>query len=290
MQLVSSKPWLPYWQIARLDRPIGTLLLLWPTLWALWLASAGQPKPWLVLVFALGVLLMRSAGCVINDFADRKVDGHVKRTAQRPLPSGQLTTAQALRFFGLLVVLAFGLVLTLDVYTIVLSLAGLALAICYPFMKRITHLPQLFLGLAYSWSIPMAWMAVSGRLALETWLLFIANACWTIAYDTYYAMVDRDDDLRVGVKSTAILFGRHDLLIISLLQGAMLLILTWIGLRLQLSWPFFTALAGMLLLFASQLWSARTRDREACFAAFLHNNRVGALMFAGILASYLLTV
>lgn len=217
--------WQAYWQLARLDKPIGSLLLLWPTLWSLWLAAGGWPGWQLLVVFVAGVWLMRSAGCVINDYADRHVDGHVKRTAARPLPAGRLGGRQALAFFGVLVLAAFALVLTLNRYTILLSLVGLLLAVVYPFMKRITHLPQLVLGLAFSWAIPMAWAAVQGQLGPVTWLLFLANALWTVAYDTYYAMVDRDDDLRIGVKSTAILFGRHDRHIIVALQAAMLLAL-----------------------------------------------------------------
>ena len=288
MQLVTRTPWAAYWQLARMDKPIGTLLLLWPTLWALWLASAGQPDWWALLVFTLGVFLMRSAGCVINDYADRHVDGHVKRTAQRPLPAGRLTTRQALLFFAALVGLSFLLVLTLNRFTIVLSLMGLVLAVLYPFMKRVTHLPQLVLGLAFSWSIPMAWAAVTADLAWSTWLLFMANATWTVAYDTYYAMVDRDDDVRIGVKSTAILFGRYDLRIIALLQLATLLLLLLVGWLQALPWPFYGSLLVAAGLFAQQGWSARGRDRDACFRAFLANNWVGAVIFLGIFLSGLL--
>lgn len=288
MQLVTRTPWAAYWQLARMDKPIGTLLLLWPTLWALWLASAGQPDWWALLVFTLGVFLMRSAGCVINDYADRHVDGHVKRTALRPLPAGRLTTRQALLFFAALVGLSFLLVLTLNRFTIALSLVGLVLAVLYPFMKRVTHLPQLVLGLAFSWSIPMAWAAVTGDLAWNTGLLFMANATWTVAYDTYYAMVDRDDDVRIGVKSTAILFGRHDLRIIALLQLATLLLLLLVGWLQALPWPFYGSLLVAAGLFAQQGWSARGRDREACFRAFLANNWVGAVIFLGIFLSGLL--
>lgn len=288
MQLVTRTPWAAYWQLARMDKPIGTLLLLWPTLWALWLASAGQPDWWALLVFTLGVFLMRSAGCVINDYADRHVDGHVKRTALRPLPAGRLTTRQALLFFAALVGLSFLLVLTLNRFTIALSLVGLVLAVLYPFMKRVTHLPQLVLGLAFSWSIPMAWAAVTGDLAWSTGLLFMANATWTVAYDTYYAMVDRDDDVRIGVKSTAILFGRHDLRIIALLQLATLLLLLLVGWLQALPWPFYGSLLVAAGLFAQQGWSARGRDREACFRAFLANNWVGAVIFLGIFLSGLL--
>ncbi len=283
MQAVTTWPWRAYWQLARMDKPIGTLLLLWPTLWSVWLASAGSPPLWPLLAMGLGVVLMRAAGCVINDYADRQVDGHVQRTAQRPLPAGQLTARQALVFFALLVGLAFLLVLTLNRQTIALSVVGLLLAVIYPFMKRVTHLPQLVLGLAFSWSIPMAWVAVANDRTLTTWLLFGANVLWTIAYDTYYAMVDREDDRRIGVKSTAILFGRYDLRIIVLLQAATLALLVGVGWLQQLGWPFYVGLVGAALLFVQQRRSAGQRQREACFQAFLANNRVGGVIFAGIL-------
>lgn len=283
MQAVMRERWWAYWQLARMDKPIGTLLLLWPTLWSLWLAAAGMPPLWPLLAMVAGVFLMRAAGCVINDYADRHVDGHVKRTAHRPLPAGLLSERQALGFFALLVGLSFLLVLTLNRLTITLSLVGVLLAILYPFMKRITHLPQLVLGLAFSWSIPMAWVAVANELTPTTWLLFGANVLWTIAYDTYYAMVDRDDDLRIGVKSTAILFGRHDLRIIALLQVATLALLVWVGWLQQLAWPFYVSLLGAALLFVQQRLRAGQRQREACFQAFLANNRVGGVIFAGIL-------
>ena len=287
--LANTSSWTAYWKLARLDRPIGTLLLLWPTAWSLWLASSGMPAPWLILVFTLGVFLMRSAGCVINDYADRHVDGFVRRTAQRPLPAGRLSTRQALRFFALLVLLAFLLVLTLNRFTILLSLVGLGLAILYPFMKRVTHLPQLVLGLAFSWSIPMAWVAVANELTVTTWLLFGANVLWTIAYDTYYAMVDREDDRRIGVKSTAILFGQYDLLMIALLQVTTLLTLLLVGWLQQLNGLFYASVLMAAALFVYQGVSARNRDRQACFQAFLANNWVGCVIFGGILLSTALT-
>lgn len=282
MQAVARGNWKAYWQLARLDRPIGSLLLLWPTLWALWLAAGGFPGWRLLAVFVLGVWLMRSAGCVINDFADRRVDGHVRRTARRPLPAGLLSVRQALGFFVLLVVAAFVLVLTLNRFTILLSVAGLGLAVVYPFMKRVTHLPQLVLGLAFSWAIPMAWAAVQGTLMPVTWLLFAANVLWTIAYDTWYAMVDRDDDLRIGVRSTAILFGRYDRLIIQLLQAAALGCLLLAGSLSALGWPWYVGLAVAAALFVRQSWWTRERDRDACFRAFLDNNQVGAVIFIGL--------
>ena len=283
MWLVMNERWQGYWQLARLDRPIGTLLLLWPTLWALWLAAGGWPGAWLVLVFSLGVLLMRSAGCVINDYADRHFDGHVARTAHRPLPAGRVSPRQALGFFAVLVALAFALVLTLNRFTLLLSLGGLLLAVIYPFMKRVTHLPQLVLALAFSWSIPMAYGAAAEQLTLTTGLLFLANGLWTVAYDTLYAMVDRDDDLKIGIKSTAILFGRHDRLMVGLLQAATLAVLLWVGQVEQLGAPFHLALLAAGGLFIRQQWQIRRREREACFAAFLNNNWVGLLVFTGIL-------
>ena len=289
MQAVTTWPWRAYWQLARMDKPIGTLLLLWPTLWSLWLASAGSPPLWPLLAMGLGVVLMRAAGCVINDYADRQVDGHVQRTAQRPLPAGQLTARQALVFFVLLAGLAFLLVLTLNRQTIALSVVGLLLAVIYPFMKRVTHLPQLVLGLAFSWSIPMAWVAVANELTVTTWLLFGANVLWTIAYDTYYAMVDREDDRRIGVKSTAILFGQYDLLMIALLQVTTLLTLLLVGWLQQLNGLFYASVLMAAALFVYQGVSARNRDRQACFQAFLANNWVGGVIFGGILLSTALT-
>ncbi len=289
MQAVTTWPWRAYWQLARMDKPIGTLLLLWPTLWSLWLASAGSPPLWPLLAMGLGVVLMRAAGCVINDYADRQVDGHVQRTAQRPLPAGQLTARQALVFFVLLAGLAFLLVLTLNCQTIALSVVGLLLAVIYPFMKRVTHLPQLVLGLAFSWSIPMAWVAVANELTLTTWLLFGANVLWTIAYDTYYALVDREDDRRIGIKSTALLFGQYDLLMIALLQVTTLLTLLLVGWLQQLNGLFYASVLVAAALFVYQGVSARNRDRQACFQAFLANNWVGCVIFGGILLSTALT-
>ena len=221
-----------YSRLMRIDKPIGTLLLLWPTLWALWLSGMAIPPLPVLLVFVLGVIVMRAAGCVINDYADRKVDGHVKRTAARPLASGLVTEKEAKLLFVGLALLAFLLVLTMNRMTIMLSVVGLALAWVYPFMKRYTHLPQVVLGAAFGWAIPMGWSAVSESLPLVCWLVFIANLCWTVAYDTQYAMVDRDDDLKIGVKSTAILFGRYDKLIIGLLQLAALGLMALVGILL----------------------------------------------------------
>jgi len=271
-----------YSRLMRIDKPIGTLLLLWPTLWALWLSDRGVPPLSVLVVFVLGVFVMRAAGCVINDFADRKVDGFVKRTAGRPLPSGAVSEKEAKILFVLLGLLAFALVLTMNLMTILLSLGGLALAWCYPFMKRYTHLPQVVLGAAFGWAIPMAWAAVSESLPLECWLVFLANICWTVAYDTLYAMVDRDDDIKIGVKSTAILFGRYDRLIIGLLQLATLGLLALAGLLMQLNAFFYWSLLGAAALFLYQQKLIVRRERDACFQGFLNNNYVGLVVFIGV--------
>jgi 4-hydroxybenzoate polyprenyltransferase len=287
MTFVLPAQWQAYWQLARLDKPIGSLLLLWPTLWALWLAAGGFPPFSLLLIFVAGVFVMRSAGCVINDYADRHIDGHVKRTALRPLPAGKLSSFQALLFFGLLVVIAFLLVWQLNRFTLYLSVGGMLLAAVYPFMKRVTSLPQFVLGMAFSWSIPMAYGAVAGELSVTTWLLFLANLLWTVAYDTMYAMVDRDDDVTIGVKSTAILFGQHDRVYIALLQLATLSVLCIIGWLEQLSASYFFVLLIAGLFFIYQQWLIRHRQRDACFRAFLNNNWVGVLVFTGIILSSL---
>ncbi|MBU5377519.1 MAG: 4-hydroxybenzoate octaprenyltransferase [Pantoea sp.] len=271
-----------YSRLMRIDKPIGTLLLLWPTLWALWLSDMGVPPLPVLVVFVLGVFVMRAAGCVINDFADRKVDGFVKRTAGRPLPSGAVSEKEAKILFVLLGLLAFALVLTMNLMTILLSLGGLGLAWCYPFMKRYTHLPQVVLGAAFGWAIPMAWAAVSESLPLECWLVFLANICWTVAYDTQYAMVDRDDDIKIGVKSTAILFGRYDKLIIGLLQLATLGLLALVGLLMQLNAFFYWSLLGAAALFLYQQKLIVRRERDACFQGFLNNNYVGLVVFIGV--------
>ncbi|MEB6334086.1 4-hydroxybenzoate octaprenyltransferase [Serratia rhizosphaerae] len=284
---ISQSKWRAYCHLMRIDKPIGTLLLLWPTLWALWLAGEGVPSFPVLLVFVLGVFLMRAAGCVVNDFADRAFDGHVKRTANRPLPSGRVTEKEAKILFVVLVLISFALVLTLNTMTIALSLAGLALAWIYPFMKRVTNLPQLVLGAAFGWGIPMAYAAVSESLPLSCWLLLLANICWTVAYDTLYAMVDRDDDLKIGVKSTAVLFGRFDKLIVGLLQFATLLLLLWIGYLSQLGGAFYWSLLLAGALFIHQQQQIAGRDRDACFRAFLHNNYVGLVVFIGVVLSFI---
>jgi len=273
-----------YWQLARMDRPIGSLLLMWPTLWALFLAADGMPDIKVLLVFVLGVFSMRAAGCVINDYADRHFDGHVKRTAQRPLPSGLISEREALGFFAVLSLVSFALVLTMNTLTIQLSVVGLLLAAAYPFMKRYTHLPQLVLGMAFGWAIPMAYAAQSGVLPPVAWLLFVANILWTIAYDTQYAMVDRDDDLKIGIKSTAILFGRHDKRMIGLLQLGTLGLLILVGMQTGLSQVYYWSLLGAAALFVYQQMLIRGREREPCFKAFLNNNYVGMLVWLGMAA------
>lgn len=277
---------LAYHRLMRTDKPIGALLLLWPTLWALWVATPGVPPLWILAVFVAGVWLMRAAGCVVNDYADRKFDGHVKRTANRPLPSGAVTEKEAKNLFVVLVLLSFALVLTLNLMTILLSVAALALAWMYPFMKRYTHLPQVVLGAAFGWSIPMAFSAVSESVPLSCWLMFLANILWAVAYDTEYAMVDRDDDVKIGVKSTAILFGRYDKLIIGLLQIAVLVLMAVIGWLNGLGMAFYLSMVVAAALFVYQQKLIAGRDRDACFKAFLNNNYVGLALFIGLAVSY----
>ncbi len=278
---------LAYHRLMRTDKPIGALLLLWPTLWALWVATPGVPPLGILVVFIAGVWLMRAAGCVVNDYADRKFDGHVKRTANRPLPSGAVSEKEARNLFIVLVLLAFVLVLTLNLMTILLSVAALALAWTYPFMKRYTHLPQVVLGAAFGWSIPMAFAAVSESVPLSCWLMFFANILWAVAYDTLYAMVDRDDDVKIGIKSTAILFGRHDKLIVGILQVLVLVLMATVGWLNGLGWAFYASIAVAGALFVWQQKMIVHRDRDACFKAFLNNNYVGLALFVGLAVSYL---
>lgn len=275
-------------QLSRLDRPIGIYLLLWPTLSAVWIAAHGSPSLANVLIFGLGVALMRAAGCAINDFADRKVDGHVKRTADRPLASGRVKPREALMLFAALTAISFLLVLCTNASTVWLSFGGVALAFCYPFMKRYTYYPQVVLGAAYSWGIPMAFMAAGAELSAVAWLLYIANLLWTVAFDTYYAMVDRDDDLKIGVKSTAILFGEADRVIILGLQVLSLGCLLLAGNLAGLGGGFYLGLLAALACFVWEFRSTRSRQREACFKAFLHNHWAGLLVFAGVVLDYAL--
>ncbi|NOH81854.1 4-hydroxybenzoate octaprenyltransferase [Vibrio sp. RE86] len=276
-----------FWQLMRMDKPIGTLLLLWPTLWALIISAQGIPDLKVLIVFILGVIFMRAAGCVINDFADRKVDGHVKRTKQRPLPSGRVSSKEAIALFLVLAISSFVLVLSMNTLTIQLSFVGIVLAFIYPFMKRYTHLPQLFLGLAFSWAIPMAWAAQANEVPMMVWFIFVINALWTIAYDTQYAMVDRDDDLKIGIKSTAILFGRFDKMVIGALQLVTLAMLMYVGTWYQLGASYYWSLlvAGALFVFQQHL--IRHRDRDLCFRAFLNNNYVGMVVTIGLFIAFL---
>jgi len=273
--------WSAYARLMRLDKPVGIYLLLWPTLWALLMAAQGLPPLDISIIFIAGVVVMRSAGCVINDYADRKVDGSVKRTAQRPLATGEVTAKQALQLFAALIVMAFVLVLFLNWQTIALSVVALLLASSYPFMKRYTHLPQVVLGAAFGWAIPMAFMAVLETVPTYAWWLFAANLLWTVAYDTMYAMVDRDDDLQIGVKSTAILFGKNDVLIVMTLQAIALGILASIGVAINATWPYYIAIAFSALLCVRQYQLIKRRQREGCFTAFLENHYVGLAITLG---------
>lgn len=267
--------------LMRLDKPIGTLLLLCPTMWGLWLASNGPPDITIMLIFVTGVFLMRSAGCIMNDIADRNIDPYVKRTRARPLAAKTLDIKIALLVFLLLVTLAYCLIQSLNAYTISLAWVGLLLAIAYPFLKRITHLPQVGLGLAFAFGIPMSFAAIQETVPLKAWLLYAAAVIWPIIYDTQYAMVDRDDDQRIGVKSTAILFGKHDITIILLLQGLFLLLLFCTGIVFHLRAPFYIALLWVTLCFSYQFLLLRTRTRDAYFAAFQNNQWVGMIILLG---------
>ena len=273
-------------QLTRMDKPIGIYLLLWPTLWALWVAAKGVPSLGNLLIFVLGVILTRAGGCVINDFADRKVDGHVKRTEQRPMASGKISSKEALVSFALLMGISFLLVLCTNAQTVWLSFGALALAATYPFMKRYTYYPQVVLGAAFSWGIPMAFTAETGSLPAAAWLLYIANLLWTVGYDTYYAMTDREDDLKIGVKSTAILFGDADRVIILSLQGLALGCLLLAGSHFELGGWFHLGLLAAAGCFVWEFWYTRDRDPQRCFKAFLHNHWAGLAIFVGIVLNY----
>jgi 4-hydroxybenzoate polyprenyltransferase len=275
-----------YERLMRLDKPIGTLLLLWPTLWALWIAAAGQPTWALIVIFALGTLLMRSAGCVMNDLADAGYDRHVERTRTRPLATGAVTRGEALALAAVLTLCAFGLVLFLNRLTVILSVVALFLAATYPLTKRFLAIPQAYLGIAFGFGIPMATAAQLGELTATSWLLLAANVFWAIAYDTEYAMVDRNDDLRIGIRTSAITFGRFDVAAVMLSYAAMLAILVHVGVREALAWPYYAGLAVAAGMMAYHYALIRDRGREGCFKAFLHNNWVGGAVFAGILAAY----
>jgi len=275
-----------YALLMRLHRPIGIFLLLWPTLWALWIAGQGQPDLEVTVVFVLGVILMRSAGCIINDFADRHFDPHVRRTRDRPLASQRVSEREALTLFILLCLSAFGLVLLMNTLTILLSVVAVVLASSYPFMKRYTHWPQAYLGITFGWSIPMAFAAQSAQLPLLAWWLLLANILWTIAYDTLYAMVDREDDQCIGVKSTAILFGRADKLWVGSLHAGSLVVLTGIGYQLHLSYLYYLGVLSAAALAIYQQWLIRDRAPSRCFQAFLNNHWWGAAIFVGLVLEY----
>ena len=275
-----------YERLLRLDKPIGTLLLLWPTLWAVWLAARGQPGIELVAIFGVGTLLMRSAGCALNDFADRNFDGHVARTRDRPLAAGEIRPAEALVLAALLAATAFGLVLMLNRFALLLSFAGLAIAASYPYAKRFFALPQLYLGVAFGFGIPMAYAAVWEMLPRECWLLLAANIFYAFAYDTEYAMVDRDDDARIGIRTSALTLGRYDVAAVMASYAAMLALLAAVGLLVRLRWPYYAGLAVAAGMMLYHYFLIRDRSREGCFKAFRHNNWVGAAVFAGIVAHY----
>lgn len=277
-----------YIALTRLNKPIGIFLLLWPTLWGLWIASTGVPDLYILGVFVTGVVLMRSAGCVINDYADREFDAHVERTRERPLAAGRVSVRSALVLFVILCLIALALVLTLNKLTIRLSLVAVALATVYPFTKRITRLPQVVLGAAFGWSIPMAFAAVNNSVPPVAWVLFATTVLWATAYDTMYAMVDREDDLKINIKSTAILFGKYDRPIIGALQFGVLALLMWTGILAGLGDVYQSSViiaAGFSLY---QQWLILDRDRKKCFRAFLNNNWFGAVIFAGIALDYAL--
>ncbi len=275
-----------FWQLMRADRPIGTYLLAWPTIWALLIAGTGNPPLKIVVIFLLGTFVMRSAGCVINDFADRNFDGHVRRTKQRPIPAGKISATEAIIGFFILLAIAFGLVLQLNTNTVMLSFLAAGVAALYPFCKRWTHLPQVVLGIAFSFGILMAFTALESSEWFIAALLFIANIIWTVAYDTEYAMADREDDLKIGLQSTAILFGRYDKLIIALLQLVVIGLLAWVLYILTADWIAWAALAVSILLFAHQHWLIRHREPMKCFQAFLHNHYVGMVFAIGLALHY----
>ena len=280
---IKQNPWI---RLMRLDKPIGVYLLLWPTYWGLWFASNGQPSLKNFLIFTAGVLVMRAAGCVINDYADRYVDGDVARTQHRPIPTGEIAPKQAITLFFALLLIALVLVLQTNALTIILAVIGVLLAAIYPFLKRLTHLPQLGLGMAWAWAVPMAFAAEQQALPVGLWLISAAIVLWTIAFDTYYGMVDREDDLNIGVKSTAILFGKYDLLIIAVLQITSLILLGFAGDYFNRGIIYNLGLVIAAGYFVAQHLQARSRDTDGCFNAFLNNHRVGMAIFIGIALDY----
>lgn len=277
-----------YYLLTRLNKPIGIYLLLWPTLWALWIASEGKPDLLVTFVFVTGVILMRSAGCVINDYADRKIDPQVSRTRMRPIASGQVQPKEALKLFVVLCLSAFGLVLLMNELTIYLSFVGAALAAIYPFMKRVTNLPQVVLGMAFGWSIPMAFAAQTGTVPKVAWLLFVVNIVWSVAYDTMYAMADKEDDLKAGVKSTAILFDDMDKIMVGLLQVIVLIGLYLIGQQVQLGMVFNLSILVASGFVVYQQILIKNRIPQRCIQAFLNNNWFGLVIFVGLVLHYVM--
>ncbi len=286
MTVRAFRGWLDYVRLTRIHRPIGIWLLLWPTLWALWIASNGRPSLSLLLIFIAGTVLTRSAGCIVNDLADRNLDPHVRRTRERPLAARRISPYSALLLFAVLTGIAFLLVLQLNALTIKLSVIAVGLTITYPFFKRFFPLPQFYLGLTYGWAVPMAFAAQLGYVPRAGWVMLLAAVLWAGVYDTFYAMVDRDDDLRIGVHSTAITFGDMDLLLIAVMQAMVLLAMVLLGQSLQLGRPYFVALTVGALLFGWQQWIARNRDRDACLDAFRQNNYFGVVVLVGLIAHY----
>ncbi|MCU7940353.1 MAG: 4-hydroxybenzoate octaprenyltransferase [gamma proteobacterium symbiont of Bathyaustriella thionipta] len=276
-----------YYLLMRMDRPIGTWLLLWPTFWALWIAAEGIPPLSIMLIFALGVFVMRSAGCVINDYADRNIDKHIERTRNRPITSGKVTPREALGLFFVCIIIAFILVLFLNLYTILLSIIALALAAIYPFMKRYTHYPQIVLGMAFSWAIPMGFAAQLGSIPVVAWTLYGVTILWIVSYDTMYAMADREEDLKIGVKSTAIIFADNDKLMIALLQIAFTVGMFYIAWQVQAGLFFYLGILVSILFSIYQQYLIRHSDKKHCFQAFLNNHWLGMVIFIGIFLNYL---
>jgi len=277
-----------YEQLVRLDKPIGILLLVWPTLWALWIAGRGEPNWLVVWLFMLGAVLMRSAGCAVNDFADRRFDAEVKRTRDRPIARGAIRPWEALAVAAILALAAFGLVVQFNDRTVYLSFAALGIAVIYPFLKRFFWMPQAWLGVAFGFGIPMAFAAQLDAVPPVAWAMLLANIFWTIAYDTEYAMVDRDDDVRIGIRTSAILFGRFDVVAVMAFYVLFLATMVAIGQYLRFGWPYFAGLAAAAAIAVYHYFLIRARTREGCFKAFLHNNWLGFAIFAGIVADTLL--
>ncbi|MDD3352222.1 4-hydroxybenzoate octaprenyltransferase [Zoogloea sp.] len=287
-ELTLSQRLAEYARLMRIDKPIGILLLLWPTLWALWVASDGRPVAWVVAIFVVGTVLMRSAGCVINDYADKDFDGHVERTRNRPLAARRVRPGEALGLAAALALVSFLLVLPLNGLTILLSVPAVFLAGSYPFTKRFLAIPQAYLGMAFGFGIPMAFAALQGQVPLEAWVMLLANVFWAVAYDTEYAMVDRPDDLKIGIRTSAITFGRFEVTAIMLCYGLTLALLAWVGLHTGRGMYFLAGLGAAAVLMIYHYILIRDRDRPRCFKAFLHNNWVGAVIFGGWVLDYLL--